>query len=99
MEGKLAASTKIKNVSTFSLVIHFLGIHPTYISAYMRNDVFKLIHFSTVYNGKKLEKKNKSAVIWDQLQKLCTSSKWNTVWLQRQNEETKVIEFFKHISY
>lgn len=65
MEGKLAASTKIKNVSTFNLVIHFLEIYPTYISVYMRNDVFKLIHFCTVYNGKKLEKKTKSAVIWD----------------------------------
>lgn len=99
MEGKLAASFKIKNASTFSLGIHFLEIYPTDISAYMRNDVFKLIHFCTVYNGNKLEKKIKSSVIWDYLQKLCTSSKWSTVWLQRQNEETEVIEFFRHITY
>lgn len=59
MQGKLVASIKIKNASTFILGIHFLEIYPTDISAYMRNDVFKLIHFCTVYNGKKLEKKSK----------------------------------------
>lgn len=65
MQGKLVASIKIKNASTFILGIHFLEIYPTDISAYMRNDVFKLIHFCTVYNGKKLGKKIKSSVTWD----------------------------------
>lgn len=58
-EDKLAASIKIKSASTFSLVIHFLEIYPTDISAYMRNDVFKFTHFCTLYNGKKLGKNQK----------------------------------------
>jgi len=72
----LAASIKIKSASTFSLVIHFLEIYPTDVSTYMRNDVFKLIHFCTLYNGKKLGKKSQVPLSLHQLQQSLLSSLW-----------------------
>ena len=80
MESKLATSIKITNPLTLNPASFLLETHPKDIFAHMRNDVLKTTHFSIGIQAKDWQQP-KYETVWDQLHKLCTFIKWDTVWL------------------